>query len=47
MNWASALEVAFRALSWIWVYRLVGDRLASPSAAVFSKGSTGTGGTSK
>ena len=27
MNWTSALEVAIRALSWIWVYRLVGDRL--------------------
>lgn len=24
MNWASALEVAFRALSWIWVYHLAG-----------------------
>jgi hypothetical protein len=23
-NWASALEVAFRALSWIWVYQFVG-----------------------
>jgi hypothetical protein len=23
-NWASALEVAFRALSWIWVYHFVG-----------------------
>jgi hypothetical protein len=27
MNWASALEVAFRALSWIWVYHLLGDAL--------------------
>jgi hypothetical protein len=27
INWCSALEVAFRALSWIWVYHLVGDRL--------------------
>lgn len=26
MNWTSALEVAFRALSWIWVLHLVGDR---------------------
>lgn len=26
INWASALEVAFRALSWIWIYHLVGDR---------------------
>lgn len=30
INWASALEVAFRALSWIWVYYLVGDRLPKP-----------------
>jgi Heparinase II/III-like protein/Heparinase II/III N-terminus len=27
-NWASALEVAFRALSWIWVYHLVGREMA-------------------
>ena len=27
INWASALEVAFRALSWIWTYHLVGERL--------------------
>jgi hypothetical protein len=26
INWSSALEVAFRALSWMWVYHLVGDR---------------------
>jgi heparinase II/III-like protein len=26
INWASALEVAFRALSWIWIYHLVGHR---------------------
>jgi len=26
MNWSSALEVALRALSWIWVHHLVGDR---------------------
>lgn len=25
MNWASALEVAFRALSWIWIYHLLAD----------------------
>lgn len=30
INWASALEVGFRALSWIWLYRLVGDRFAPP-----------------
>ncbi len=27
INWASALEVAFRALSWIWVLHLVGPEL--------------------
>ena len=27
VNWASALEVAFRALSWIWVYHLVGAEM--------------------
>ena len=27
INWCSALEVAFRALSWTWVYHLIGDRL--------------------
>ncbi len=27
INWASALEVAFRALSWMWVYHLVGASL--------------------
>lgn len=25
INWSSALEVAFRALSWVWVYHLVGS----------------------
>ena len=25
INWASALEVAFRALSWIWLYHLTGE----------------------
>ena len=25
INWASALEVAFRALSWIWIYHLAGN----------------------
>jgi hypothetical protein len=29
INWASALEVAFRALSWIWVYHLVGGELTA------------------
>jgi Heparinase II/III-like protein/Heparinase II/III N-terminus len=27
INWASALEVAFRALSWIWIYHLVADKM--------------------
>ena len=28
INWASALEVSFRALSWTWIYQLAGDRMA-------------------
>jgi hypothetical protein len=27
INWTSALEVALRALSWIWIYHLAGNRL--------------------
>jgi len=27
INWASALEVAFRALSWLWIWHLCGTRL--------------------
>lgn len=27
INWASALEVAFRALSWIWVFHIAGDAM--------------------
>jgi hypothetical protein len=27
INWASALEVAFRALSWVWTYHLVGGQM--------------------
>ncbi len=27
INWTSALEVAFRALSWVWILHLVGDHL--------------------
>ncbi len=26
INWASALEVAFRALSWVWIFHIVGKR---------------------
>lgn len=29
INWASALEVAFRALSWIWVYHLAGSAMSA------------------
>ena len=29
INWASALEVAFRALSWIWIFHLIGDRMSA------------------
>ena len=28
MNWVSALEVAFRAISWIWILHLVGPQLS-------------------
>src|ERR1700722_14887826 len=28
INWTSALEVAFRTMSWIWVYHLVGERMS-------------------
>ena len=28
MNWTSALEVAFRALAWIWVYHLAGELMS-------------------
>lgn len=30
INWASALEVAFRALSWLWIWHLCGPRLPAP-----------------
>ena len=29
INWASALEVAFRALSWIWIWHLLGASMSS------------------
>ena len=29
INWTSALEVAFRALSWIWVYHIAGDQMSA------------------
>jgi hypothetical protein len=27
INWASALEVAFRALSWAWIWTLAGPEM--------------------
>ncbi|MEO8099706.1 MAG: alginate lyase family protein [Acidobacteriota bacterium] len=30
MNWTSALEVAFRALSWLWIEHLVGSQMPKP-----------------
>ncbi len=30
INWNSALEVAFRGLSWIWIWHLVGERMSTP-----------------
>jgi hypothetical protein len=35
INWTSALEVAFRTMSWIWVYHLVGDRMSDAWRARF------------
>ncbi len=35
INWASSLEVAFRALSWVWVYNMVGHRMEPAFAARF------------
>ncbi len=37
INWASALEVAFRALSWTWVDRLAGAELARDFRARFHR----------
>ena len=31
INWASSLEVAFRSLSWLWVYFLMADSAAMPA----------------
>ena len=30
INWASALEVGFRALSWIWIWHLLGVKMPAP-----------------
>ncbi len=29
INWTSALEIGFRALSWIWIWHLTGERMSS------------------
>ncbi len=38
INWASALEVAFRALSWIWIWHLVGGQFNAPQRRRFLDG---------
>ncbi|MBM3726793.1 MAG: hypothetical protein FJW40_15390 [Acidobacteria bacterium] len=38
INWASALEVAFRAWSWIWVYHLAGGDLPDPVRGALRNG---------
>ena len=35
INWTAALEVAFRALSWIWVYHLIADAMPAAFRARF------------
>jgi hypothetical protein len=35
INWTSALEVAFRAQSWIWIYHLVGNHMPAPLRRAF------------
>jgi hypothetical protein len=30
INWTSALEAAFRALSWIWIFHLTGEHMTTP-----------------
>ena len=38
INWTSALEVAFRALSWLWVYHLAGPALSGALQARLIEG---------
>ena len=38
INWTSALEVAFRALSWIWLYHLAGARLSPRTRGLLLEG---------
>jgi len=35
INWASALEVAFRAFSWLWVYHFIGQHMERSFQATF------------
>jgi hypothetical protein len=35
INWTSSLEVAFRALSWMWVFHLVGSRMLPAFVTLF------------
>jgi hypothetical protein len=38
INWCSALEVAFRAWSWIWVWHLAGHALSAPARRALLRG---------
>ena len=38
MNWTSALEVAFRALSWVWIYHLAGGAFPEQSVRALVSG---------
>jgi len=38
INWTSALEVAFRGLSWIWIYHLAGEGLGAACRARLREG---------
>jgi hypothetical protein len=38
INWASALEAGFRALSWIWTYHLAGEALGAETRAHLREG---------
>ncbi len=38
VNWASALEIAFRSLSWMWVLQLCGDALSGQTRALLGTG---------
>ena len=38
INWTSALEVGFRALSWIWIWHLLGDSMSHDEGHLFLTG---------